>query len=82
MDTTAKRELAQAIVGTHRIREDSYVPGNRMSPGYYAEDYDEAMEEAGVDPDIRPLVKGMLIAGYVDFHDWARKTLAASAGTS
>ncbi|MGO9484101.1 MAG: hypothetical protein ACLPX9_05910 [Rhodomicrobium sp.] len=71
MDRDAKLELANAILDTHKAREKTYSSARQC----YSIDYFQAARQAVPDPDLRPIVAGMLVAGYVEFHDWARETV-------
>jgi len=73
MQREAKAELARAILETHKRREQSWTPGINGRPGHYDLSWDEAAFAVVSDPDLRPLVTAMLIAGYVDFTEWAEK---------
>jgi hypothetical protein len=69
MDRAAKVELAQAILDTLNARERTY---NREKQ-QYAINYRQAADKAVRDPELRPLVTSMLMAGYCDFPEWAEK---------
>lgn len=76
MDIAAKKELAQMLVRTGRIREASYVEGINYRHGRYTKTFEEAAVEAMVDADMVPLIVAVLAGGFVEYLDWAEGMLS------
>ena len=74
MDANAKLELARAILDTHKTREASY----QKEQHGYAIDYFAAARRAVADPELRPIVTSLLIAGYCEIYEWAEKIVKDS----
>jgi hypothetical protein len=72
--TDAHKQLAKAIMDTHKAREASYIKGGPDSWGHYGLSIHEAAEKHAPAEFFEP-VACLLTAGYGEIFDWCDNVL-------